>query len=68
MEQAQMYFIRSQTRTMDQDTVKCTEWVHSEDWWDCTDMQVDEHLHHFMHITFVGFFISCSSWSSNKNG
>ena len=40
---------------MDQDTAKSTEWVDGKDWSDCTEMQVDEHLHHFMHIVFTGF-------------
>ena len=55
MEQMQMYFIRSQTRPMDQDTAKSPELGHDEDWSNCTDMQVDEHLHNFMHITFICF-------------
>ena len=64
----------SQTRPVGQDTAKSTEWVHGEDWSDCTDTQVDEHIHHFLHITFIGFMyfkviiimMSSSSWSSNS--
>ena len=41
---------------MGQDTAKST--VHGEDWSDCMDMQVDEHLHLSFHLTLIGFMYS----------
>ena len=41
---------------MGQDTAKSTEWVYGEDWLDCTDTQVDEHLHLFFAYNFNKFY------------
>ena len=46
-----------------QDTAKPTEWVHSEDWSDCMDTQVDEHLHLF----FACYFYRRHVFQSNNN-
>ena len=51
------------TRPMGQDTAKSTEWVHGEDWSDCTDTQVDENLRLF----FAYYFCKFHAFQSNNN-
>ena len=57
--QVQMYFIRP----MGQDTPKSTEWVHGDDWSDCTDTQFDEHLRPF----FAYYFYRFQVFQNNNN-
>ena len=50
---------------MGQDTAKSTEWVHGEDWSDCTDT-VDEHLHLFFAYYFYRFQVFQSNNNNNE--
>ena len=51
---------------MGQDTAKSTEWVHGEDWSDCTDTQVDEHLRLFFAYYFYRFHVFQSNINKNS--
>ena len=52
---------------MGQDTAKSTEWVHGEDWSDCTDRQFDEHFHlFFSEYYFYRFHVFQSNNNNNE--
>ena len=51
---------------MGQDTAKSAEWVHDEDWSDCTDTQVDEHLRLFFAYYFYRFHVFQSNNNNNE--